>query len=261
MLPRKAGGLRHRSWVRDSDQVRSLTNPTSLQLVAPADEKPIAKSFHALLDPHALSVNSIFANPTVNPATVIADLETLSLNRFDQVQVLETVHFAQDDIANFQLFNPDWDNCTKLPGFDFAGHGIAPWPKLNGFASLESINVSGGPAHIDSTKSCTPDLPFRGRNIILNPAQFHTRFIHVVNDIRGFRVVVTRLPHGADIHEVLLAGFYFEFDIRPAPDRGIADESDRHMRMSEETERSVLMGEASRGRQFVEHILPSFRRF
>jgi hypothetical protein len=70
------------------------------------------------------------------------------LNGFDQVQVLEPVYLAQDNIAHFQIFGPDWYNRAKLAGLDFAAHRIPARPKLNGFASFKPINASSGPTHI-----------------------------------------------------------------------------------------------------------------
>jgi hypothetical protein len=61
-----------------------------------------------LFDPCAATINPIQANPAVNSTAIIADLESITLFRFDEVQVLRPANLAQHD------------NCTVSPCFSFS---------------------------------------------------------------------------------------------------------------------------------------------
>src|SRR6516164_2600700 len=98
------------------------------------------------------------------------------------MKILESVYFAQNDIIHLQIFDPRWDNGAKLPGFNFASHGISPWPKLNSFASPESVNVSGGPTHNLEGLIIT-DLPANPRCDGLRTLR--VAFSNVVEDTSG----------------------------------------------------------------------------
>src|SRR5688572_26214285 len=54
-------------------------------------------------DSDTLSVNPVGADPTVDASAVVANLESVGLSGFDEVNVLAAVHLAQDDITNLQF--------------------------------------------------------------------------------------------------------------------------------------------------------------
>ena len=61
-----------------------------------------------------LWANSVFANPPVNPTPVVPNLEPFRLDGFYEVQILKTVHLAQDNVANPQVLGFDWNNRAEL---------------------------------------------------------------------------------------------------------------------------------------------------
>src|SRR5438270_4616080 len=77
----------------------------------------------------------------------------------------------------------------------------------------------------------------RGGNVVIKSAQFDGAFINVINDVCGFRIVVARLADGADIYEIFFPLLDLEFRVSPAPHHAIADESYRHVRVAEKTNR------------------------
>jgi|GEM_PF-6917156 len=52
----------------------------------------------ALLNPDALSEDQTGGDPAVDASFVISDLESRPLHRLDQMQVLRSVHFAENDV-------------------------------------------------------------------------------------------------------------------------------------------------------------------
>lgn len=73
-------------------------------------------------DSDTLTVNSIQTDPTVNPSAIVADLETVALPGFDKMDVLVTVHLAQNDITDSQVVWIRRDDCAQLPGFYLPAH-------------------------------------------------------------------------------------------------------------------------------------------
>ena len=55
------------------------------------------------LNSYAFPVCSVVANPAVDSAAVVPNLEAFPLNGLNQMQVLEAVHLAQNDIADVQV--------------------------------------------------------------------------------------------------------------------------------------------------------------
>jgi hypothetical protein len=72
------------------------------------------------LNSYAFSVDPVLANPAVDSPTVVPNLEAFPLNSLDQMQVLGSVHLAQDDVADVHILYVGWDHRAKLAGFDLA---------------------------------------------------------------------------------------------------------------------------------------------
>src|SRR5262249_15931527 len=100
-----------------------------------------------LLHLGASTENTAGDDPAVDVPSVVADLETRSLNRLDEVEVLATPHFAQHDFAYLDCRGIDRLDGAKLPGFDLARHGMAARPKRDRFAILKFRDVMRGPTH------------------------------------------------------------------------------------------------------------------
>lgn len=99
------------------------------------------------LDFRTSAKNAARGDPAVDVSPVIADLETWSLDRFDDVEVFATPDFAQHYVTYLDGNRTDRLNSTKLPGFDFARHRVAARPKRYRLSVLKSCNVMRCPAH------------------------------------------------------------------------------------------------------------------
>jgi len=53
--------------------------------------------------PDALSVDGIRADPTIDAPAIIANLESVALPGFDEMNILVTVDFAQDAVTNLEV--------------------------------------------------------------------------------------------------------------------------------------------------------------
>src|SRR5690349_5980581 len=60
------------------------------------------------------------------------------------------------------------------------------------------------------------NLLLRPGNIVIQPTQLNGAFVHVINDISGLGIVITRLADRPHVYEVFLAGFDFELRVSPA---------------------------------------------
>src|ERR1041385_6725332 len=69
------------------------------------------------------------------------------------------------------------------------------------------------------------DFFLRGGDIVLEASQFDGAFVHVVNDVGSFGIIVARLADRADVYKILFAGLDFEFRIGASADHAVANES------------------------------------
>jgi hypothetical protein len=90
----------------------------------------------SFLDLSASTENAPGCDPTVDVPSVISDLKTRSLNRLDDVEVFSSPDFAEYNVAYFDGCGIDWLDGAKLPGFNFARHGVATRSKRNRFTIL-----------------------------------------------------------------------------------------------------------------------------
>lgn len=107
----------------------------------------LALRFH----PDTSAKDRVCRDPTVDATAVVANLETLALDRFYQVYVLVAVDFAQDDVANLErsrIINRF--DCTKLSRLDLADHRVAARTELYSLTVLQLLNVLRCPAHVFS---------------------------------------------------------------------------------------------------------------
>jgi hypothetical protein len=95
-------------------------------------------------------------HPAVDPAAVVADLEALALDRFDQVQVLRAVRTTQHDVADLEHLLAQRLDRAELPVVDLAGHAVTARPKLNCLAQRETGDVSICPTHTDRLMLLAP---------------------------------------------------------------------------------------------------------
>jgi hypothetical protein len=101
----------------------------------------------------------MWPNPAVDVASVIANLEPLSLNGFDEVKVFGSTNAAENDVADRQARRINGHDSTQLSGFDPALHRGTAGPDLNCLASLESRDVTRRPSHAASLGHASNVLP------------------------------------------------------------------------------------------------------
>ena len=59
-------------------------------------------------------------HPAIDPAPIVADLESRSLNRFDQMKIFTPLDLAGDDVTHLQVIGRDRSHGTELAGLNFA---------------------------------------------------------------------------------------------------------------------------------------------
>src|SRR5204863_8044738 len=101
--------------------------------------------------------------------------------------------------------------------------------------------AQGQPFRQSRRQTSRHDFGLRGRNVVVQTAQFDRAFVHVVNRIRRLRIAVARLANTADVDEILSARFDFEFGVSAAAHDAVADERVSHVRVTEKTNRRVLI--------------------
>ncbi len=48
----------------------------------------------------ALAVDPVLSDPAIDSSSIVSNLEALALNCLYQVEILKSMHFAQDDVAH-----------------------------------------------------------------------------------------------------------------------------------------------------------------
>jgi hypothetical protein len=54
-------------------------------------------------NPDTFSEYAVCTNPSVNAPAIIANLKSVALSGFDEMNVLETVNLAQNDVTNLKI--------------------------------------------------------------------------------------------------------------------------------------------------------------
>jgi len=74
-------------------------------------------------------------DPAVDAAAVVADLESLALDRLDEVQVLVAHHTAEHDVTDHRDVVAERLDRAALAAGDLADHAVAARPELHGLAA------------------------------------------------------------------------------------------------------------------------------
>src|SRR5690348_11834660 len=106
------------------------------------------------LDSRAFAEDAIFTDPSVDPTAIVPDLKPLALNRFDQMQVLLAIYFAEHDVTHLKGSKVHRLDRTELPRFDLAPHGMPPGTKLNRFPILQASDILSSPSHLVPFPDC-----------------------------------------------------------------------------------------------------------
>jgi len=99
-------------------------------------ERPDQAAFFSSFNLRSSAVNAVVSNPTVDVASVVANLKSAAIHGLDEVQVITTSDFDQNDVV---WLKRRWITRLKshqVSVIDFAAHRVAARSYLNGFASL-----------------------------------------------------------------------------------------------------------------------------
>jgi hypothetical protein len=101
------------------------------------------------LDANTFSKDTVGSNPAIDPAAIVADLKPIAPDRFYEVKIFSTSHFAKYDVSDGERGTIDWDDRAKVTRFDTALHRRPTRSKRNSFSSAELLNVMRRPAHLE----------------------------------------------------------------------------------------------------------------
>lgn len=74
-------------------------------------------------DVHTLAIDCRLPHPAVDSSSIVSDLKTRPLDRFDQMQVLLAVHFAEHNVADLEALGViHRAHSAELPGLDLPRH-------------------------------------------------------------------------------------------------------------------------------------------
>jgi hypothetical protein len=103
-------------------------------------------------DVSGFTVDAVGADPAVDVAAVVADLEAGAVDAFDEVKVIAPTNFDEHDVVGLKGGWVAGLKSDEVAVVDFAAHGMAAWADFNGFAFAEGFDGEFGPAH--SKRSC-----------------------------------------------------------------------------------------------------------
>jgi hypothetical protein len=87
-------------------------------------------------DPNAFSKDSIMPDPSVHQSSVISDLETGTIDRFEDVQVFIPAYLTKHDVSYRKGGRINGRDSAKLTRFNPSLHGRASRTKRDGFSCL-----------------------------------------------------------------------------------------------------------------------------
>jgi hypothetical protein len=106
----------------------------------------------SVLDLDAAAEDGVVADPAVDEATVVADLEAGALNCLEEVQVFPAIYLAENDVAHLErAVVLNWIDGAKLTRFDFALHRAAARAELNSSTFEQLGDVVSCPSHGEVT--------------------------------------------------------------------------------------------------------------
>jgi hypothetical protein len=109
-------------------------------------------------------------------------------------------------------------------------------------------------------QACLNDLPLRSRQVVLYPPLFDHIFLDVINAISGAPIAIPRLSDAANVNEVFfrfldceLIDLHFLYAV-------VAHKCSCYVRVPEEANGRVLIGETRDGIEAIEDVAPLVRR-
>src|SRR5262245_41206677 len=88
-----------------------------------------------------------WADPAVDSAAVVPDLEPAAVDRLDEMQVLVPAHPTEDDVTHNQRRGIHGLDRAELPRFDLASHRSARRAERNGATCSQLLDVPRCPSH------------------------------------------------------------------------------------------------------------------
>jgi hypothetical protein len=82
------------------------------------------------------AANAVVSNPTVDVASVVANLKSAAVHCLNEVQVITASDFDKNDVAWLKRRRVARLKSHQVAIVDLATHRMAAWPYLDGLASL-----------------------------------------------------------------------------------------------------------------------------
>jgi hypothetical protein len=98
-------------------------------------------------DSNGFSEDAVGTDPAVEVASIVTDLEAAVVDRLDEVEVIATVDFDEDDVAGLQQGHVAGRNGDEVTVVYFAAHGVSARANLDGLAFFESFDCEFCPTH------------------------------------------------------------------------------------------------------------------
>lgn len=90
--------------------------------------------------------DGLWSDPTVDASAIVANLEAISTDRLDEMQILLTFDLAEHDVTGLQdRVVADRLDDAKLTRLDFALHRVSARSKRNGVPVFQARNMATGP--------------------------------------------------------------------------------------------------------------------
>jgi hypothetical protein len=80
--------------------------------------------------------NAVPSDPSIDVASVVANLKSFTVHGFNEVQIIAASDFDEDDIVWLKRRRVARLKCHQVAVVDLAPHGMAAWPNLDGLAPL-----------------------------------------------------------------------------------------------------------------------------
>lgn len=98
------------------------------------------------LNADAFAESSVDADPPVDEAAIVYDLETRTADRFNEVEVLIPSHLTQNDVPDGERGAIDWHHSAELTRLDLSLHGGPARTEGDSLSGPKLLDILCGPA-------------------------------------------------------------------------------------------------------------------
>jgi hypothetical protein len=108
--------------------------------------------FSGGINPNGAPEDRPSANPSIDPAPVVADEESVSLASLDQVKVFVAFNPNENDVTHLRFVRPVRADCDDIAVVDQSAHRVTARSDDHGLASQELLNRPRSPSHLESPR-------------------------------------------------------------------------------------------------------------